>query len=133
MKMLIADDMPEIGKRLERLLRHMPGVSTVNYCSTADAAILYLLELQPDLLILDHQMKTTTGSEVLRKIPQYSPHTQVCIFSAFLSDIDLTSYDRREIQGFYDKKDDLEHLLSHVESQAAATMKKVHVKNVPIN
>ncbi len=133
MKILIADDMPEVGKRLERLLRNMPGVSTVNYCCTVDDAILHLLELQPDLLILDHQLKTTNGTEVLRKLPQYSPHTQVCIYSAFLSDIDRTSYNRHEIKGFYDKTEDLDNLLSHVESQAALKATRLFSRNVPMN
>jgi DNA-binding NarL/FixJ family response regulator len=94
-------------------------VRTVNYCSTVDDAILRLLELQPDLLILDHLLQKKNGTEVLRKLPQYSPHTHVCIFSSFLGDIDRSAFQRKEVRGFYDKSADLEGLLAHIENFAS--------------
>ena len=120
MRVLIADDMPHVGKRLERLIRRIPGVRTVNYCKTTDEAILGLMELQPDLLILDHRLQDETGCEILRKLPQYSPHTQVCIYSTLLSDIDRSSYHVQEIRGFYEKSADLDRMLAQIELEAEA-------------
>lgn len=133
MKILIADDMPDVGKRLERLLRHMPGVSTVNYCSNTDDAILRLMELQPDLLILDHQLDRTDRGAVLRKLLHYSPHTEVCIYTELLADIDRSAFDRNNIHGFYEKSGDFDSLLAHVEDRASRLHENRTYEHVPIN
>ncbi|MDT8323411.1 MAG: response regulator [Bacteroidota bacterium] len=134
MKILIADDMPDVGKRLERLLRNLPGVTTVNYCASADDAILRLLELQPDLLLLDHRLESHGNRAVLRKVPHYSPHTEVCIYSELLAEIDRSSFEQSEIKGFYEKSGDFDTLLSHVEDRARR-LRDVNAskKYVPMN
>ncbi|MCB2205977.1 response regulator [bacterium] len=133
MKILIADEMPDVGKRLERLFRNMPGVSTVNYCSSADDAILKLLDLQPDVLILGHQLKSSDGTEILRKVPDYSPGTEVCVYSAFLSEIDRNAYSNLDIHGFCDKSSELDSLLTNVEAKAAIRHQYKHLSPVPIS
>lgn len=133
MKILIADDMPDVGKRLERLLRRLPGVMTVNYCCNADDTILRLMELQPDLLILEHALGRVSAGNVLRKIPQYSPHTEVCIYTTLLSGIDRSEYDREQITFFHERAEGLDTLLAHVECRAARRRCNDFQTYVPMN
>lgn len=133
MKILIADEIPDVGKRLERLLRRLPGVMTVNYCSSADDAILRLMELQPDLLILEHKLDRVSAGSVRRKIPHYSPHTEVFVYAALLSEIDRSVYDMKQIRIFSENSGGLDTLLAHVEFRADRMQEKKLHTYVPIN
>ena len=118
MKILIADDEASLGKRLERLLRRLPGVAVVNYRSGREDAILALIELQPDLLILDHRFPNGTGYDVARKVPQYSPETQVVMFSALMTRKDVSRYEKTGVRRFIDKTTGLDDLIDTVQLYA---------------
>lgn len=118
MKILIADDESSLGKRLERLLRRLPGVAVVNYRSGREDALLALMELQPDLLILDHHFPNGTGYDVARKVQQYSPETRVVMFSALMTRKDVSRYEHAGVRCFIDKTTGLDDLIETVQVYA---------------
>jgi len=115
MNILIADDETAIARRLEKLLRQLPEVEIVNSRTRITDAVLALIELQPDLLILDHQFPNGTGLEIARKLQHYSPGTHVVVYSAFLLDIDKQRYQEAGIQAFIDKTHEVEELLECIQ------------------
>lgn len=115
MKILIADDEVELGKRLERLLRKLPEVAVVNCRSEKEEAILALMELQPDILILDHHFPDGTGHDIARKVGQYSPATEIVLFSALMTHQDIARYQHTGVSRFIDKTTGLEELIETVQ------------------
>lgn len=118
MKILIADDEAGIGRRLERLLRQFPEVDVVNFRTRTEEAILALLDLQPDLLILDHRFPNGTGYDIARKVSQYSPDTEVLMFSSYLTIQDRSRYEQAGIRKFFDKTTELNDLIAAVRQRA---------------
>jgi len=118
MKILIADDESSLGKRLERLLRRLPGVAVVNYRSGREDTLLALMELQPDLLILDHHFPNGTGYDVARKVQQYSPQTHIILFSALMTRKDVSRYEHAGVRRFIDKTTGLDDLIDTVQLYA---------------
>lgn len=118
MKILIADDEAGLGKRLERLLRRLPEVAVVNYRCKTEEAILALMELQPDILILDHHFPNGTGHDIARKVGQYSPTTKVVLFSALMTQQDKSRYEQVGVNRFIDKTTGLEDLIETVQHHA---------------
>ena len=124
MKILIADDEAGLGKRLERLLRRLPEVAVVNYRHEKEDAILALLDLQPDLLILDHRFPNGTGHDIARKVQQYSPGTRVVLFSALMTHQDISRYEDAGVRRFIDKTTGLEDLVEAVQDFAREYQKR---------
>ncbi len=118
MKILIIDDEAVVGTRLKRLLRCLPDVTVVNYRSQKEEAILALIELQPDLLILDHHFPNGTGHDIARNVLRYSPATEVILFSALMTHQDITRYEDTGVRKFIDKTTGLEDLIQTVQHHA---------------
>jgi hypothetical protein len=91
------------------------------------------MELQPDLLILEHKIGRVGAGSVLRKIPHYSPHTEVCVYSTLLSEIDRNVYDRKQVRIFYENSGGLDTLLAHVENRAGRLQGENFHPYVPMN
>jgi two-component system LytT family response regulator len=68
LSVLIVDDEPLARQRLQRLLRNDAGLSLLPPCADGRAAIVAIVEQQPDLLFLDVQMPEMNGFEVLAAV-----------------------------------------------------------------
>jgi two-component system LytT family response regulator len=65
---VIVDDEPGARQRLRRLLSAHSDVELVAECEDGDTAVQAVARLKPDLLLLDVQMPTLTGFEVLERL-----------------------------------------------------------------
>jgi DNA-binding NarL/FixJ family response regulator len=83
MRVFIADDSRVVLERLTDLLKEVPGVQLVGRASDAPQAIRFILEMNPDAVILDLQMPGGSGLEVLRAIRQTHPAVCVLICTNF--------------------------------------------------
>ena len=68
-RVLIADDEAVARRRLRRLLQREPDLSVVAECADGAAALRLMVELAPDLVLLDVQMPELDGFEVLQRFP----------------------------------------------------------------
>jgi two-component system response regulator BaeR len=64
--LLLVDDMAEIGLIVQRLGRHC-GHNVV-HCARADAALEFLQQNRPDLVLLDINLPGVNGLELCRKL-----------------------------------------------------------------
>lgn len=80
-KILVIDDEPNIGLLLENFLAQD---YEVKYMGNTDAALEWLEENLPDLIICDIQMPGKDGYQVLTNVRQrgYTSHTPVIMLSA---------------------------------------------------
>jgi two-component system LytT family response regulator len=90
MRVLIADDEAPARQRLAELLGEDPDVGEILEASDGRMALRMILELQPDLLLLDVQMPELTGMEVIDAVG--AERLPLTIF--------VTAYDQHAINAF---------------------------------
>lgn len=79
-RVVIADDHPQVRTAFERLLRTCEVVAAV---SNGHDAVEAIARLKPDVAIIDLMMPDIDGLEVCRQVKQLRPETHVVIVTAF--------------------------------------------------
>ena len=102
---LIVDDEAPARRRLRNLLASRPDCDIVGEAESGATAVELISQLQPDLLLLDIQLKDMTGFEVLKKTRDLFPG--VVIF--------ITAYDEFAIKAFEAKA--IDYLLKPFKNQ----------------
>ncbi|SRR5579872_501533 len=90
LRTIVADDERLAREKLRRLLASEPGIRIVAECSDGQQTLLALREFGADLLILDVQMPSMDGFEVLRHL---TPEEMPAIIFA-------TAYDKYALRAF---------------------------------
>lgn len=72
-RIFIVDDSRVIRELLGQMFGEMPGVEVVGYAETADQAIADILRLNPDCVMLDMQLKSGSGMDVLHAVHPQAP------------------------------------------------------------
>jgi len=101
MKAIIVDDERLARNELRRLLADYPEVEIIEECDGADAAIIAVDKLRPDVVFLDIDMPGKDGFGVLEEL-DYMPHV-----------IFITAYDEYAIKAF--DVNALDYLLKPIE------------------
>jgi two-component system LytT family response regulator len=107
LRVLVVDDEPPARRRLRRLLSTLPAVEVVGEAGDGGGAIAQTRMLKPDVLLLDVQMPSPSGLDVVAHLPRPRPHI-VCV----------TAFDRYAVRAF--ELHALDYLLKPV-SQARLT------------
>lgn len=102
MKAIIVDDERLARNELKRLLENFPEVEVIEECNGAEAAIVAVDKLKPDVIFLDIHMPGKDGFGVLEEL-DYMPHV-----------IFITAYDEYAIKAF--EVNALDYLLKPIES-----------------
>ena len=80
-KIMIADDNVETTKHLSYILSRESDFEVINVSHNGLDTIKYYKELQPDVLLLDLNMPSLSGLEVLDIIPEYDKSRNIIIIS----------------------------------------------------
>ena len=83
MRVLVADDSPEVLERLVAQLRGVPGIEGVHAARDGEEALGMFSQLQPDAVVLDLRMPKMSGLEVLKIVKTRRPATLVFILSNY--------------------------------------------------
>ena len=83
MRVFLVDDSLLIRQRLARMLLSVKGVQVVGEALQAREATSSILQIKPDLVVLDVQLLSGTGMEVLRSIKKVQPAPIVIIVTNF--------------------------------------------------
>lgn len=90
-KVLLADDHAMFREGLRVLLNNDPQIEVVAQASNGREASEFCTQLQPDLALLDINMREMSGIDAARALQKHSPHTRI---------IALTVHsDRRYVEG----------------------------------
>ncbi|MDE3088485.1 MAG: response regulator transcription factor [Chloroflexota bacterium] len=83
MKIFLVDDSILIRQRLARMLSRVQGVQVVGEALQARDAANSILQLKPDVVILDIQLLGSTGMEVLQSIKKTKPSPVVIMVTNY--------------------------------------------------
>jgi len=81
LRVVIADDHPNVRDNLRAALAAEDGVSVVGVAHDGDEALRLIRTLRPDVAVLDSNMPRRTGLEVLNVVEAEVPETAVVMFT----------------------------------------------------
>lgn len=81
LRILLADDHPVFRDGLKALLSSVEDAEVVGEASTGSAAVDRVLELQPDVVLMDLHMPELNGIEATRRVLEASPHVGVLVLT----------------------------------------------------
>lgn len=99
-RIVVADDHPVVRDGLVAMLGTQPDFQVVGEAQDGASAIQQARSLHPDVLLLDLEMPTIDGVEVIRKLIADAPDVQVLVFTAFDTDERILGAVRAGAQGY---------------------------------
>lgn len=112
MKVIIIDKHVLFRDGLSSLLRSQPDFEILGSAGTADKGTQLVLDLQPDLVLLDIDLPDSNGLDVLRKIVESCPNTKTVILTSEDTTEKLFSSIQAGADGFILKDHPLSTLLT---------------------
>jgi DNA-binding NarL/FixJ family response regulator len=82
-RVYLADDHPVVREGLRRLLGTQSDMAVVGEASGGAQTVQAVLQLQPDVVIMDIAMPGLNGIEATRHIRQTNPSIQIVILSIY--------------------------------------------------
>lgn len=79
----IVDDSEEVRRCLVDLIEEIEGVRVVGEAETPAAAVAGILGTRPDCVVLDFQLRSGTGLEVLRTVHPRAPQIAFIVLTNF--------------------------------------------------
>ena len=76
----LADDSAPIRLRVKEMLREQ-GLTVVGEAETPQSCINAILQLLPDVVVLDIQLRDGSGMQVLREVRKAAPGVALVVFS----------------------------------------------------
>lgn len=93
-RVLIADDVQEIAKRIESIIEKNEKVEIVGIANDGQEEYEKILELQPELVFTDNKMPKLNGIDVIEKIRNEYPEQNKTDFVIISSEINSELYCR---------------------------------------
>jgi DNA-binding NarL/FixJ family response regulator len=83
MKVFVAEDAPEVRKRLVAMVRAIPGLVVVGEAESVRGAVDGTLSSVADVLLLDLQLADGSGLDVLAEVKLQRPTLRVIVLTNF--------------------------------------------------
>jgi len=108
LRILIADDHPLFRKGMRTLLAATADTEVVGEATTGQEVIELAATLQPDVILMDMQMRGINGIEATRQIVHMRPHILVLVVTLFEDDASVFTALRAGARGYVlkDAKED---------------------------
>lgn len=103
MKVLIVEDSALISAQIIRILKAEPRIKVLGVATEEEVALQMVLELQPDVLLLDLSLSPGSGLGVLRRMRAVGARAQVLVLTNNTEDLIQRECERLGVTGFYDK------------------------------
>jgi DNA-binding NarL/FixJ family response regulator len=101
-KLLVADNGEIFRRGLSLLFKELPDLDVVGVCSTGAEAMEKVIELKPDIVIIDKYLKEPGFLEVCKNIRKLELRTKLIISQPFM-DSDYLSALKAEVDAYIDK------------------------------
>ena len=84
-RIVVADDHPVVRMGVRNMLSNELGFEVIGEANDGDDAITQVLELEPDILLLDLAMPRLPGLEAMRAIMGRSPRVKIILLTSTIS------------------------------------------------
>jgi DNA-binding NarL/FixJ family response regulator len=115
-RILLVDDHAIFREGLKLLLEDQPDMRVVGEASTGLEAVSRLLELAPDIVIMDIKMPRMGGIDATREILRRVPSTKVIVLSMYSEEREITGAFKAGACGYVLKEDSGAELLDAIRS-----------------
>lgn len=85
-RVFVADDHPVVRTGLEALINTEPGMAVVGTAADGEATVRRVLDLKPDVLLLDLKMPRKSGQEAIEEIKEADPDARILVLTSFGDD-----------------------------------------------
>ncbi len=85
-RLLIIDDRETVRQALEARLSHAPEIELVGSTGSSDEGVQAVLDLSPDVVLLEIKMADGRGLDTCRRITQARPSTAVIILTSYVDE-----------------------------------------------
>jgi two-component system nitrate/nitrite response regulator NarL len=111
---LVIDDHPLFRRGVSQLLAMEPQLALVGEASSGEEGIALAARLDPDLILLDLNMKGLNGIETLRRLRQAGSEARIVMLTVSDGADDLVAAIRAGADGYLLKDMEPEDLLAHI-------------------
>jgi DNA-binding NarL/FixJ family response regulator len=139
LRVVLADDHPVYREGLATLLREQ-GIDVVADVPNGDAAIQAVVEMAPDVVVMDLNMPGISGLEATRRLSELAPASRVLVLSVSAQEADVTDAILAGAIGYVLKDGPMEQIVAAIRAAAAgqsvispriATFLMQHVRDAP--
>jgi DNA-binding NarL/FixJ family response regulator len=117
-RLVLADDHALVRQGIRGLLELTPDLRVVGEASDGEQALRLVVELDPDVVLLDVRMPRMGGLDALRTLRQTDPQRRVVLLTTFDEDAVVLEALRLGVQGFLLKDVSLEQLAEAIRQVA---------------
>jgi DNA-binding NarL/FixJ family response regulator len=118
LRLLIVDDHPAFRAGLRSLLESLSGFSVAGEAGDGEEALAMVIELAPDVVVMDLQMPGLGGIETTRRVVAAAPHVRVLVLTMFEDDNSVFAALRAGAHGYVLKGAGQEQLARAIEAVA---------------
>ncbi len=115
---LLVDDHPVLRKGIIQLIDLEENLQIIAEVSTGEAAITHALDLQPDMILLDLNMKGLNGIETLSALKQAGINSKIMIYTVSDDENDVIQAIKAGADGYALKDSEPEELIAHTQRVA---------------
>jgi DNA-binding NarL/FixJ family response regulator len=106
-KVFLVEDSPMLRQRVEAILASIPGAVACGHAAAAPEAIAGIQAAKPDVVVLDIQLESGNGFDVLRAV---GATTNVYVLTNFANDAYRRKAEGLGARGFFDKSTEFDRL-----------------------
>ena len=118
-RVLLVDDHTVVRQGLKALFSHEPDIDIVGEADNGRKALEYILELKPNVVLMDISMSGLNGIETTRQIRQNHPHIKVVILSMHANEEYVFQVLRAGASGYVLKQSDSLEILTAIRAALA--------------
>lgn len=118
-RIFIAEDHPIVRRGLRELISSMPGMNVVGECGDGAEVIKLVLELDPDVLLLDVGLPNQDGIEIVKNLTKKRSRAQVLMLSMHEQEDYVLKALRSGATGYMLKSADIEEMQVAIRSVVA--------------
>ncbi len=117
-RVVVVDDHPTFRRGLGALLTSLPDVDVVGEAGDGETAIATVVELRPDVVVMDLNLPRLNGVEATRQILAAAPQTAVLVLTMLDDDEAVFGAMRAGARGYIVKGADTDDVVRALESVA---------------
>jgi DNA-binding NarL/FixJ family response regulator len=118
-KVLVADDQKIVREGLVTLLGLLPGITVVGAATDGEDAVRQVLELRPDVVLMDLNMPHCNGVEATERLRRLRPEAAVVVLTTYSDDAWVFAALQAGARGFLTKDAGTEEILRAITDVAA--------------